>query len=266
MFTGVHHVAMVVRSLDDSVPFYRDVLGLPLGCCETVQEQGVRAALFPLRNGEIELLEPVNPAGGVAKFLEKRGEGLHHICVATTDIEADLAGTKAAGLPVIDQAPRQGLAGRIGFLHPNAGHGVLLELAQPPHASEHAAAGTGIGAVALRTVYAGVKSPADAAQAFVGHFAARRRGPAEDADLGAPAVAVQLGATAIAFLGADGVTTGPFQGRPAGLWGVCLTVKSLEAARKHLAAIGDPAEAVGPSLVRVDGRRTNGMVLLLAQG
>jgi methylmalonyl-CoA/ethylmalonyl-CoA epimerase len=265
MFTGINHVALVVRSLDASVPFYRDVLGLPLGCCETVQEQGVRAALFPLKDGEIELLEPVNPAGGVAKFLERRGEGLHHVCITTTDVEADLAAVKAAGLPAIDQAPRQGLAGRISFLHPSAGHGVLVELAQPLHTAAHAASGGGIGAVALQTVYAGVKNPAEAARTFVAHFAARPAERAGDGGHGAPAVAVQLGPTALAFLGAEEVAAGPFQGRPAGLWGVCVTVKSLEAARRHLAAAGDPADAVGPSVVRVDGRRTNGMVLLLAQ-
>jgi methylmalonyl-CoA/ethylmalonyl-CoA epimerase len=96
-----------------------------------VEDQGVKAALLTIGNSEIELLEPINPNGGVAKFLERRGEGLHHICFETDDVVAEIAATKAKGIDLIDQTPRKGLAGMICFLHPRANHGVLVEYAQP---------------------------------------------------------------------------------------------------------------------------------------
>src|SRR5207247_2172672 len=81
-------------------------------------KMGVRAALLPIGRSEIELLEPIGADGGVAKFLERRGEGLHHVCFETPDVAAELAAARAKGLPLIDEAPRQGLAGMICFLHP----------------------------------------------------------------------------------------------------------------------------------------------------
>jgi methylmalonyl-CoA epimerase len=131
MLRRIHHVGIVVRSLDEGYRFYRDTLGLPLIKEATVQDQGVRAALLLAGESEIELLEPIDPNGGVAKFLEKRGEGLHHVCFATDDVAAELEATKAKGIPLIDQAPRKGLAGMICFLHPKAQHGVLIEYAEP---------------------------------------------------------------------------------------------------------------------------------------
>lgn len=131
MLRRIHHVGIVVRSLEEGYRFYRDLLGLPLVKEATVQDQGVRAALLQVGESEIELLEPIDPKGGVAKFLERRGEGLHHVCFATDDVEAELAATKAKGIPVIDEKPRRGLAGMICFLHPKAQHGVLIEYAEP---------------------------------------------------------------------------------------------------------------------------------------
>jgi methylmalonyl-CoA/ethylmalonyl-CoA epimerase len=131
MIKRVHHIGIVVRSLEEAYPFYRDALGLPLHKETTIEEQGVRAALLTLGDCEIELLEPIDPQGGVARFLERRGEGLHHICFETDDIEAELAGLKERGVELIDQQPRRGLAGLICFLHPRAHQGVLVELAQP---------------------------------------------------------------------------------------------------------------------------------------
>jgi len=131
MLKKIHHVGIVVRSLEEAYRFYRDTLGLPVHKEATVEDQGVRAALLTIGNSEIELLEPINESGGVAKFLEKRGEGLHHICFETDDIAAELEQTKQKGIAVIDQKPRVGLAGMICFLHPKANHGVLIEYAQP---------------------------------------------------------------------------------------------------------------------------------------
>lgn len=131
MLRKIHHVGIVVRNLEEAYAFYRDTLGLPVHKTAVVEDQGVKAALLTIGNSEIELLEPINPNGGVAKFLQRRGEGLHHICFETDDVAAELAATKAKGIDLIDQTPRKGLAGMICFLHPRANHGVLVEYAQP---------------------------------------------------------------------------------------------------------------------------------------
>jgi len=266
MITGIHHVALVVRSLDDAVSFYRDVLGLAPGRCETVAEQGVRAALFPLEDGEIELLEPVNPAGGVAKFLEKRGEGPHHLCIATSDIDADLAAAKAAAVPLIDQAPRAGLAGRIAFLHPNASQGMLVELAQPEPAAHHAPRGSGIRARALRTVYVGTKDLSEGLETFVRTYAAQPDEGDEDPRLGGQTRGVRVGSGHLTLVPAASAP-GLFAGRAHGLLGVCLSVEDVEAAARHLESRDLGVEvlrhAALPPLVRVDPARTNGMPLLL---
>jgi methylmalonyl-CoA/ethylmalonyl-CoA epimerase len=126
----IHHVGVVVRSLDDAYRFFRDKLGLRVAKEAMIPEQGVRAALLDLGNSELELLEPVVPDTGIARFLERRGEGLHHVCFAVADIRAALAELKSKGVELIDEEPRQGLAGTIAFLHPSALHGVLVELVE----------------------------------------------------------------------------------------------------------------------------------------
>ncbi len=130
MLRKIHHVGIVVRNLDQAYKFYRDTLGLHVHKEAVVEDQGVRAALLTIGNSEIELLEPINQNGGVAKFLERRGEGLHHICFETDNVVAELAATKVKGIELIDQVPRRGLAGMICFLHPKANNGVLIEYAQ----------------------------------------------------------------------------------------------------------------------------------------
>lgn len=138
MLTKIHHVGIVVRNIEEAFGFYRDTLGLPLHKMATVQDQGVKAALLPIGESEIELLEPITPDSGVARFLEKKGGGLHHLCFETDDITAELQGAKDKGLRLIDQQPRSGLAGNIAFLHPQACCSVLVEYAQPVDHSEHA--------------------------------------------------------------------------------------------------------------------------------
>ena len=131
MLTKIHHIGIVVRSLDEAYAFYRDVLGLPVYKEAVIQDQGVRAALLTIGESEIELLEPVAPGTGVARFLAQRGEGLHHLCFETDDVEKELETAKRRGVTLIDQQPRAGLAGQICFLHPKSSHGVLIEYAQP---------------------------------------------------------------------------------------------------------------------------------------
>ena len=132
MMRRIHHVGIVVERLTDAYDFYRDVLGLPLVREAEIAEQGVRAALLAAGDSEIELLEPLGPATPVGRFLAKRGEGLHHLCFETPDVGASLAEFKHRGVQVLDTAPRAGLAGQSGFLHPSACSGVLVELATPP--------------------------------------------------------------------------------------------------------------------------------------
>jgi methylmalonyl-CoA/ethylmalonyl-CoA epimerase len=131
MLRKIHHVGIVVRSIADAYTFYRDTLSLPVHKEDIIQDQGVKAALLTIGESEIELLEPIAPGTGVARFLERRGEGLHHLCFATDNVGQELEAAKAKGLEVIDQQPRPGLAGMICFVHPNASHGVLIEYAQP---------------------------------------------------------------------------------------------------------------------------------------
>ena len=132
MFSKIHHVGIVVHDIETAYGFYRDTLSLPVHKEDIIQDQGVKAALLTIGESEIELLEPIVAGTGVARFLEQRGEGLHHLCFATADVTAALQAAKDKGLPIIDQQPRVGLAGIICFLHPKASHGVLVEYAQPP--------------------------------------------------------------------------------------------------------------------------------------
>ena len=127
----IHHVGIVVRSLDQAYGLWRDVLGLPVHKVATVNDQGVRAALLTIGESEIELLEPLDAASGIGKFLAKRGEGLHHLCFATDDVGTELEIARAKGVRLIDERPRPGLAGMICFLHPASTRGVLVEYAEP---------------------------------------------------------------------------------------------------------------------------------------
>ncbi|MEX2236523.1 MAG: methylmalonyl-CoA epimerase [Dehalococcoidia bacterium] len=135
MIKRIHHVGIVVRTIDEALPFYRDTLGLEVTLDQVVEDQGVRAVLLRLGDNELELLEPVRPDTGVARFLEKQG-GLHHVCFLTDDIEGEMGRLNAGGVELIDKEPRIGVAGRICFMHPRANNGVLIEYAQPL-AAEH---------------------------------------------------------------------------------------------------------------------------------
>jgi methylmalonyl-CoA/ethylmalonyl-CoA epimerase len=131
MLKKIHHVGVVVPDLEQAMALWRDLLGLRLTKTQTIQDQGVKAALLQVGESEIELLEPLSPDNGVGKFLSRRGGGLHHVCFETADVERELDGAKARGIQLIDQKPRLGLAGMICFLHPKATRGVLVEYAQP---------------------------------------------------------------------------------------------------------------------------------------
>lgn len=131
MIKKVHHVAVVVKNLDEALQLYENLFGAKPAKLETLPEQGVKAALLPMaEGGEIELVEPINPESGVAKFLESRGEGIHHICLEVDNVDQELCLLAEKGVQLIDKQGRPGLAGKVGFIHPKATKGVLIELAQ----------------------------------------------------------------------------------------------------------------------------------------
>lgn len=121
-----------MEELDASLPFYRDVLGLALVHREVIEEQGVEAALLDIGDGHIELIAPLGPETGVARFLAQRGPGLHHLAYRVDDVEATLASLSVAGVRLIDERPRLGIRGsRVAFVHPAAAGGVLTEIVEP---------------------------------------------------------------------------------------------------------------------------------------
>jgi len=129
MIEGVEHIAIAVESLEESIPFYRDHLGLAYQGQEEVPDQKVRVALFQVGSTRIELLEPVTDDSPISKFIEKRGPGLHHIAFATTHLQERLTKLKTDGVRLIDEEPKVGAEGKqIAFLHPKASGGVLMEL------------------------------------------------------------------------------------------------------------------------------------------
>lgn len=127
----IEHIGIATRGLDDALGFWRDALGLELQEVEEVAEQGVRVAMLPIGETRVELLEPTSEASPIAKFLEKRGAGLHHIAVRVDDIGATLKRLKEQGLRLIDEVPRRGAGGcLVAFIHPSSANGVLLELVE----------------------------------------------------------------------------------------------------------------------------------------
>jgi methylmalonyl-CoA/ethylmalonyl-CoA epimerase len=128
----VHHVAVVVRSLDAALAFYRDTLGLAPGPVVSIPSDRVNIAFLPVGEVKIELVEPTDDTTGVARFLANRGEGFHHVCFEVPDISAALTRLGLDGVELIDTAPRPGAEGPVAFLHPKSCHGVLVELIEAP--------------------------------------------------------------------------------------------------------------------------------------
>lgn len=128
--TKIDHVGIVVRDIQQALVAYQVALGLPLQEIVDVPDQQVRVAFLPAGESNVELVQPMTDDSGVARFLEKHGEGVHHLCLEVEDIEATLEQLKAHGVPLIDRQPRPGAHGRVAFVHPKGMHGVLLELVQ----------------------------------------------------------------------------------------------------------------------------------------
>jgi methylmalonyl-CoA epimerase len=131
MIKRVNHIGIAVNNIDDALKLYTEVLGLKVSKIEVVVDQKARTAIIPLGDTKIELIESTAPDGAIAKHIEKRGEGLHHLAFEVTDIEGTLAELKEKGIPLVDEQPRTGVENtRIAFLHPK-GTKVLLEIVEP---------------------------------------------------------------------------------------------------------------------------------------
>jgi methylmalonyl-CoA/ethylmalonyl-CoA epimerase len=131
MFGRIDHVGVAVSDLDAAISLYRDTFTMPLAHRETVESQGVEAVLLDVGDGHVELLRPLGPDTVVGKFIERRGEGLHHVAYAVEDIDAALDELRSAGIELIDEEARVGIGGsRVAFLHPRATGSVLTEIVE----------------------------------------------------------------------------------------------------------------------------------------
>ena len=134
MFGRIDHIGVAVEDLDAAIELYKQQFQMAEQHREVVEEQGVEAVLLEIGEGHVELLKPLSPDTPVGKFIAAKGPGLHHVAYQTSDIDAALEQVKAAGLRLIDEAPRIGIRGsRVAFLHPKATGGVLTEIVEPKH-------------------------------------------------------------------------------------------------------------------------------------
>jgi methylmalonyl-CoA/ethylmalonyl-CoA epimerase len=134
MLNKVEHIALAVADLDAAIDHYSKIWGLAVEHRERVEDQGVDEAMLAIGDTYLQLLGPTSPDSTVGKFIERRGEGLHHIAYEVDDLEATLAELKSKGVPLIDEAPRLGGRGHmVAFVHPKGNHGLLVELIQAPN-------------------------------------------------------------------------------------------------------------------------------------
>ncbi len=128
----VDHIGIAVQDIEASMKFFQEVFQIPPGEIEELADQGVRAVLLPIGQTRLELLEPLSPESAVGRFLERRGEGLHHLAFHVDNVAEGLEALDAKGMQLIDREPREGLSGIIAFIHPRSVHGILTELVQDP--------------------------------------------------------------------------------------------------------------------------------------
>ena len=126
----IDHVGVAVKDIEASLEFFKKVFDVPDARIELLEDQGVRATLIQVGQTRLELLEPITPESGVGRFIERRGEGLHHLAFNVTDISGKLQTLKTLGVDLIDQTPREGLSGTIAFVHPRSVFGILTELVE----------------------------------------------------------------------------------------------------------------------------------------
>ena len=124
----INHIAILVEDIDAALSFWRDQLGLPLDHVEDVPSQSSKVAFLPVGEGEVELVQPIDSDSGLAKFLEKRGEGMHHLCIEVRDIQSMLSTLKEKGVRLINEEPITLPGRKMAFIHPKSASGVLVEL------------------------------------------------------------------------------------------------------------------------------------------
>jgi methylmalonyl-CoA/ethylmalonyl-CoA epimerase len=164
--TRIDHIAIAVEDIDKALLFWRDALGLPLTHIEQVPTQKAQVAFLPAQGCEVELVRPTEEGTGVARFLQKRGPGMHHICFEVDDIEGCLARLKEQGIRLIDESPIIGSGGRrIAFIHPEGAQGVLVELNEARRTAPDPTRGNDMGF--LRRIAAEARVLAAAGRAFV---------------------------------------------------------------------------------------------------
>lgn len=128
----IHHVALVVRSIEDALGLWRDMLGLELETVMDIESDRVRIAFLGVGESKVELVQPTDDTTGVARFLASKGEGFHHVCFEVANLSEALIRLELDGLELIDSAPRRGAEGPVAFIHPRSCHGVLVELIEAP--------------------------------------------------------------------------------------------------------------------------------------
>ena len=128
----VHHVALIVRSIEAALALWRDMLHLELETVMDIPSDGVRIAFLAVGESKVELVEPTDDSTGVARFLESKGEGFHHVCLEVPNLAETLLRLEISGLELIDTSPRRGAEGPVAFIHPRSCHGVLVELIEAP--------------------------------------------------------------------------------------------------------------------------------------
>jgi methylmalonyl-CoA epimerase len=128
----IHHVAVVVRSIEASLPLYRDILGMRLETVMDIPTDRVRIAFLAVGESKVELVQPTDDTTGVARFLASKGEGFHHVCFEVANLAEELTRLGIDGVELIDSAPRKGAEGPVAFIHPRSGQGVLIELIEAP--------------------------------------------------------------------------------------------------------------------------------------
>ena len=128
----IHHIAIVVKDLDAALAFYRDALGIEVSERRKVPTEGVEIAFLPMENSELELLEPLDPANSIGRFLDRRGEGIHHVCILVEDIAAAVTRMEDEGAQMATEVRSHPDGTRYAFVHPKSTHGVLMELYEKP--------------------------------------------------------------------------------------------------------------------------------------
>lgn len=241
--TRVHHIGIAVHDADKTAEVWRDTFGLEIALDTVLDDQGVRGVIFPLDNCEVELLQPTRQDTGIAKYLENNGEGFHHICFESTDVAGDLITARDSGMQMIDEEPRVGLTGMIGFIHPRSNHGVLIEYAQPPDdAPQHHGPTSGPGPHALHHMTVAVNEVAPVTNAWTERYGLVGREPFRADHLGLEGQFLDLGPTAIELVrpleGSGGPLPRKLETSGEGMFMLALTVRDASATVDHLRDLG----------------------------